>query len=160
MKFPLLSPMEEAARPPPWRCAGCAGRGSEGVTEDGWALTPPPGGGQGEGFAPPGIFSPPSLSCAADQGPEAPVLPTLWVPYSGGSAPPPRPLPYLPKAPPGGVRRGSQGFKTGSTSPGARKGKMVLSPVPSVPRWRLTALPGVTHLWAFSPPPASTRPHR
>lgn len=43
------------------------------------------------------ILSPISVSCAAEWGPEDPALPTLWVPYSGGS--PPRPLPYLPKAP-------------------------------------------------------------
>lgn len=70
------------------------------------------------------------------------MLPTLWVPYSGGSAP--RPLPYFLKRPlevlgEGPGPRGEEGKDGAISSP------FCPSPV------AVTALPGVTRLRAFSP---------
>lgn len=68
-----------------------------------------------------------SVSWAAEQGPEEPAAPTLWVPYCGGLSPCPRP-PRL-KAPLKQRERvpGLQNWKHRAQ---IRKGRMVLSPSP------------------------------
>lgn len=110
----------------------CAGR-SKRAMEDGWAPRQPPGGGRGGGSrlgASRHIPPPTPQLC--------PALPTrgqktLCYPHTVGALLWGLPLTSL--QPLRGGRRGSQGRKTGSPGPGARKGTTVLSPVPLPSLW-------------------------
>lgn len=129
--------MEEAPLP----ASGVLG-GSKGVTAAGWALTAS-WEGEGEGFVPPGLSSPPSPSCAAEQGPEAPVLPTLWAPYSGGSAPG-LSLTYL--KPPSRCWERVPGLQNWKHRPRGEEGEDGAISSPFCPsRAAVTALPGGRH---------------
>lgn len=131
---------------------------------DGWALTEPAWVGVGEGIVAPGTFlSAISVSRAAEQAPEDPVLPTLWVPYSGGCRP--RPLPYLTKAPLRCWER-VPGLQNWKHRPWDVEGRMVLSPSPFCPSleavttlaWLYSSLGFLVTLWA-SPSHLSTLTH-
>lgn len=134
----------------------------------GWGLAEPAGTGVGEGIVAPGTHSSAvSVSRAAEQAPEDPALPTLWVPYSGCSRP--SPLPYLTKAPLRCWER-VPGLQNWTHRPWDEEGRVVLSPSPFCPSleavttlsWLYSSLGFLVTLWA-SPShlhPEPLRPQR
>lgn len=103
--------------------------------------------------APSTLSSAVSVSRAAEQAPEGPVLPTLWVPYSGCSHP--SPLPYLTKAPWRCWER-VPGLQNWTRRPWDEEGRVVLSPSPfcrsleavTTLSWLHSSLGFLVTLWA------------